>query len=153
MHLFHTVVTLIVSFLFVLICCIVTMTLFEPRMTTNSMTARQNSFGEVVFIINKIVCQFVFSFSPFTSYLPYSIMLFLLSAPLYWSYNITQQPYYDKRTIKFFRIVSTYYFWTNFMLLVANICLFFEIRNGLVIWICGFIFIGITIFFERKSNI
>lgn len=44
-HLFHAVVTLIFSTLFVFIACLVALAIFEPRMTTNRLTARQNSTG------------------------------------------------------------------------------------------------------------
>ena len=151
-HLFHSGITLLFSFFFVFISCIVTLALFEPRMTTNRLTARQNSTGEVVFIINKIICQFIFSFSPFEGSLPYTLMLFVLSGWLYSTYNITQ-PYYNKKASKFFRILSTYYFWTNLMLIISEILRPIGFKDGLVIWTCGIIFIGISIVFERKSNI
>jgi hypothetical protein len=34
-------------------------------MASNKITARQNSTGEVIFIMNKIICQLIFSFTPF----------------------------------------------------------------------------------------
>lgn len=134
------------------ISCIVALALFEPRMTTNRLTARQNSNGEVIFIINKIICQFIFSFSPFEGSLPYCLLLFVLSGWLFHAYNVAQ-PCYNKDATKFFRICSSYYFWTNLMLLASSILSPFGFSDGLVIWICGVIFIGITIIFERKSNI
>ena len=65
-HLFHALVALLFITLFVIISTVVALALFEPRMTTKKLTARQNSNGEVVFIINKIVLQFIFSFNPFS---------------------------------------------------------------------------------------
>ena len=44
-HLFHTSITLIFTTLFVIISSIVALALFEPRMTTKKLTARQNSNG------------------------------------------------------------------------------------------------------------
>jgi hypothetical protein len=44
---------------------VVALALFEPRMTTKKLAARQNSNAEVVFIVNKITLQFLFSFRPF----------------------------------------------------------------------------------------
>lgn len=145
-HLFHTTVTLLFSCAFVFISCIVALALFEPRMTTNQLTARQNSNGEVIFIINKIICQFIFSFSPFVTTLPYCLLLFVLSGWLYYAYNIAQ-PCYDKNASKFFRICSSYYFWTNLMLLASQLLSGFNFQDGLVIWICGMIFIGLIILF------
>jgi hypothetical protein len=39
------------------------------------------------------------------------------------------------------------------MLIVSRILLDFGFQGGLVIWMCGLPFIGISILFERKSNI
>jgi len=39
------------------------------------------------------------------------------------------------------------------MLFVSQILLNFGFQGGLVIWMCGLPFIGISILFERKSNI
>lgn len=44
-HLFHAAVTLLFSSLFVFISSVVALALFEPRMATNKLTARQNSTG------------------------------------------------------------------------------------------------------------
>lgn len=44
-HLFHAAVTLLFSSLFVLISSIVSLALFEPRMSSKKLTARQNSRG------------------------------------------------------------------------------------------------------------
>lgn len=42
-HLFHAVITLLFVSIFVFISSVVALALFEPRMTTNKLTARQNS--------------------------------------------------------------------------------------------------------------
>lgn len=39
------------------------------------------------------------------------------------------------------------------MLLASQLLGSVGFQDGLVIWVCGIIFIGITIVFERKSNI
>lgn len=151
-HLFHSVITLLFTSIFVFISSIVALAMFEPRMSTNKLQARQNSTAQVVFIVNKIVCQFIFNFTPFDNTYIYTIMLFVLSAWLYWAYNI-QDPYYDKNVSKFFRICSSYYFWTNLMLMVSQILQGFDFNGGLVAWLGGLPFIGIIIIFEKKSNI
>lgn len=56
-------------------------------------------------------------------------------------------PFYNKKVSKFFRIVSSYYFWTNFMLLVSQLLSPLGFNGGLVIWISGLPFIGIIIGF------
>lgn len=42
--------------IFVVICAIVAYAFFEPGMTNGNRTARQDSKGEVSFIINKVLC-------------------------------------------------------------------------------------------------
>lgn len=49
--------------------------------------------------------------------------------------------------------MSSYYFWTNFMLLMSQVLKATGFNGGLVIWLSGLPFIGIIIIFERKSNI
>lgn len=115
-------------------------------MASKKLTARQNSTGEVVFIMNKIICQLIFSFNPFRDQWVYSAILFGLSGWLYWTYNMSD-PFYNKKVSKFFRIVSSYYFWTNFMLLVSQLLSPIGFNGGLVIWISGLPFIGIIIGF------
>lgn len=58
-----------------------------------------------------------------------------------------KDPFYNKKASKFFRIVSSYYFWTNTMLLVSQLLGPLGFNGGLVIWISGLPFIGIIIGF------
>jgi hypothetical protein len=46
---------IITSLIYVLICCFVSLTFFENRMTSETITARADSKGEVLFIFNKII--------------------------------------------------------------------------------------------------
>lgn len=64
-HIIHASITLFFTSIFVFISTIVAMTLFEPRMTSQNLSARRSSQGEVIFIANKVICQFFFSFTPF----------------------------------------------------------------------------------------
>lgn len=146
-HLFHTSITLLFVTLFVIISTIVALALFEPRMTTKKLTARQNSNGEVVFIINKIVLQFFFSFSPFNSSAFYVVIIFLLSFWQFWFYTV-KKPYYSKLATKFFKICSTYYFWTAFMLMMGQLLKNYDFNGALLIWIAGLPFFAIIIYFD-----
>jgi hypothetical protein len=151
-HLFHAAITLLFVSIFVFISSIVAMALFEPRMTTNKLTARRNSTAEVVIIMNKIVCQFIFSFTPFDQTWIYCVMLFAFSFWQFWCYTVNE-PYYNKKATKFFKIVSTYYFWTTLMLMISQILKIWDFSGGLIIWLGGLPFLFIIILFERKSDI
>lgn len=102
--------------------------------------------------MNKIICQLVFSFTPFSENWVYALMLFILSGWLYWTYNMND-PFYNKKVSKFFRLMSSYYFWTNFMLLASQVLSLTGFNGGLVIWLSGLPFIGVIIIFDQKSNI
>ena len=62
-------------------------------------------------------------------------------------------PFYNKKVSKFFRLMSSYYFWTNFMLLASQVLSLTGFNGGLVIWLSGLPFIGVIIIFDQKSNI
>ncbi len=102
--------------------------------------------------MNKIVCQFIFSFTPFENTWIYCIMLFSFALWQFWCYSVNE-PYYNKKASKFFKIVSAYYFWTTFMLMISQILSIWGFNGGLVIWLGGLPFLFIIILFERKSNI
>lgn len=106
--------------IFVIISCVIGLALFEPRMTAGKLTARQNSNGEVVFILNKIILLFLFIFIPVGGTLFYVATMLVLSFWQFWCYSI-KKPYYSKTATKFFKICSTYYFWTTFMLFVGQV--------------------------------
>ena len=145
-HLFHATITLLFAAIFVIVSTVVALALFEPRMTTNKLTARQNSNGEVVFIINKIVLQFIFTFSPFSGTSFYVVVMFLLSFWQFWCYAINK-PLYAKNATKFFKICSTYYFWTTLMLLMGQVLGTYGFDGALVIWMSGLPFFAIIIYF------
>lgn len=145
-HLFHATITLLFATIFVVISTVVALALFEPRMTTNKLTARQNSNGEVVFIINKIVLQFIFTFSPFSGTSFYVVVMFLVSFWQFWCYAI-KKPLYAKNATKFFKICSTYYFWTTLMLLMGQVLGTYGFDGALVIWMSGLPFFAIIIYF------
>jgi hypothetical protein len=147
-HLFHTSITLIFTVVFVIISTVVALALFEPRMTSKKLTARQNSNAEVVFIINKIVLQFFFSFSPFQGSAFYVTIVFLLAFWQFWCYTV-RKPYYSTVATKFFQICSTYYFWTAFMLMAGQVLQLYGFDGALIIWISGLPFFAIIIYFDQ----
>ena len=75
-----------------------------------------------------------------------------MSAWLYWIYNI-EDPYYNENIGKFYKIVSTYYLWTNSMLMISLVLYNTEFNGGLIAWILGLPFIGLIMLSEKKSHI
>ena len=79
-------------------------------------------------------------------------MSFLLSLWLFYVYNI-DKPYYDAEVGNFYNIISTYYLWTNFMLLVSKLLEGTSFNGGLIAWVIGLPFILIIMLSTRKSHI
>lgn len=78
--------------------------------------------------------------------------MFLLSFWNFWCYAI-KQPYYSKSASKFYKICSTYYFWTTLMLIVGQILGPYGFDGALVVWVSGLPFFAIIIYYESASDI
>ncbi|EAR82220.2 PAS domain S-box protein (macronuclear) [Tetrahymena thermophila SB210] len=150
--LFHQIISSLFNLIFVIISSIVALTFFEPRMTSKNRTARQDSIGEVVFIITKVACQVLFNFIPEGNDWFLALLTFVLSCALFWAYNF-EEPYYDKEVGTFFNIVTTYYLWTNTMLVISLIFYETSFNGGLIIWILGLPFIILIMLTKRQSKI
>ncbi|KAL4460692.1 hypothetical protein ABPG72_017168 [Tetrahymena utriculariae] len=150
--LFHQIICSLFNLIFVIISSIVALTFFEPRMTSKNRTARQDSIGEVVFIITKVFCQVLFNFIPEGNDWFLALLTFVLSSALYWAYNF-EEPYYDKEVGTFFNIITTYYLWSNAMLVVSLIFYETSFNGGLIIWILGLPFIFLIMKTTRQSKI
>lgn len=105
----------------------------------------------MVFILNKIILLFIFIFNPIDGSFFYVTMLFLLSFWQFWCYSV-KQPYYSKTAGKFFKICSTYYFWTATMLFVGQVLGSYGFDGALVIWMSGLPFFAVIIYFESPSD-
>lgn len=105
-----------------------------------------------MFILNKIVLQFFFSFNPFSGPAFYVVIMFLLSFWQFWCYSV-HQPYYTKTATKFFKMCSAYYFWTTLLLFVGLILGNYSFDGALVIWVSGLPFFAIIIYFESTSDV
>ncbi|EGR33143.1 PAS domain S-box family protein [Ichthyophthirius multifiliis] len=140
------------NLIFMTFSTIVALTYFEPKMTSGNRTARQNSRGEVVFILNKVVCQILFSFLTQGNDWFFVLLLFFLSLGLHSVYNMGD-PYYDEEVGKFYKVVTTYYLWTNFNLLLSQILSGTSFNGGLISWLIGLPFIVLIMITEKKSRI
>ncbi|CAD8062066.1 unnamed protein product [Paramecium sonneborni] len=151
-HIFHAILASLFNLIFTIICSIVAYAFFEPKMKTKNRTSRQDSNGEVVFILNKVICQVLYSFlGPQDSWI-LIIVTFLLSLWLFKVYNI-DDPYYDWEVGLFYNVISTYYLWTNSWLLICKILENTSFKGGLVAWLLGIPFIVSIMASSRKSKI
>lgn len=65
---------------------------------------------------------------------------------LFYFYHFND-PYYNRKVGKLFRIFSAYYFWTVLMLSLSQLftLLQFQFEGAMVIWFCALPFIGFNI--------
>ncbi|EGR30840.1 PAS domain S-box family protein [Ichthyophthirius multifiliis] len=151
-HLFHALISSLFNLIFMFLSTIVALTYFQPKQTSEDRTARQDSKGEVAFILNKVVCQCLFSFIPEGNDWFLVILVFVLSLGLHWVYNM-EDPYYDQEVGLFYKIVSTYYLWTNANLLISQILTNIDFNGGLISWLIGLPFIVLIMITTKKSRI
>ncbi|EGR29894.1 PAS domain S-box family protein [Ichthyophthirius multifiliis] len=151
-HLFHALISSIFNLLFMLLSTIVALTYFQPKQTSEDRTARQDSKGEVAFILNKVLCQILFSFIPQGNDWFLVLLVFSLSLALHWVYNM-EDPYYDQEVGLFYKIVTTYYLWTNTNLLTSQILQGMQFNGGLISWLIGLPFIVMIMLTTKKSRI
>lgn len=151
-HLLHSLLACVFNFIFIIICAIVAYAFFEPRMNSGDRTAREDSTGEVAFIINKVACQVMFSFLGSGDSWILIIVTFVLSLWLWKVYNI-DDPYYDNEVGNFYNIITTYYLWTNFCLLISKLLEQTDFNGGLIMWIIGLPFLVMIMLSTKKSRI
>lgn len=82
----------------------------------------------------------MFSFVPDGNDWIIVLTCFFLSIQLFWVYNLGD-PYYDAEVGLFYKIVTTYYLWTNLMLFISQLFSSTSFNGGLIAWIIGLPFI------------
>lgn len=106
----------------------------------------------MAFIINKVTCQVLFSFLGADESWILIIVTFALSLWLFTVYNF-DDPYYNYEVGMFYNVITTYYLWTNFMLLISKALEGTSFNGGLIAWILGLPFIVAIMLSTKKSRI
>jgi len=148
-HIIHATVAIIVTVLFAIVGFVVVLACFEVRMLTEDLTARQHSRGDVFFTVNKIILQLSFAF--FTDQWMLVIALVVPAIVLWYTYNIGE-PYYNKHCTVFFRVMTTYYLWTNVMVGISKLLENSTFTGGLITWLIGLPFIGAIMLTSSRSK-
>jgi len=148
-HIIHATVAIIITVLFAVVGFVVVLACFEVRMLTGDQTARQHSRGDVFFTVNKIILQLSFAF--FTDQWILVIALVLPSIVLWYTYNIGE-PYYNKNCTAYYRVITTYYLWTNAMVGISKLLENSSFNGGLITWAIGLPFIGAIMLTSSKSR-
>ena len=120
------------------ISVVVALNFFESRVSSTNPLARSNSRGEVTFIMNKIVLQLAFTFFTWDWAL---VLIVFAGAIILAYYNIIDDPYYNRFTGGFYKVLSLVYLWSALVITILKIIESFSFSGGLIIWILGFPFL------------
>lgn len=148
-HLFHSIISILFTAIFVTISIVVALNYFETRMNSPTIVARSNSRAEVCFIINKIVLQIWVMI--FDDQWILVVTFFAGSAALLY-YYVYDDAYYNKMVAQFYKILSSIYFWSCFMLIVLKVLESQQYKGGPVIWAFGIPFVALlALGFSRNT--
>lgn len=70
-----------------------------------------------------------------------------------WKVYTLDNPYFDSEVGLFYKICTTYYLWTNFLLLISKIVENTDFNGGLIAWLIGLPFIIFIMMTTKKSKI
>ena len=148
-HLIHTVFAIVFNLAFVFISLIVTLNLYESRISSENKQARSNSRADVSFIVNKIVLQICFGFIDNVSFL---IFITFFGGVVMAYYYIYDDPFYNKVVGNLFKVLNGFYLWSCFCLVILNFLKAYNFDAGIILWISPLPFIlFISITFTKRS--
>ena len=148
-HIFHTAVSVLFNIIFMTISLIVVLNYFESRISSKSRLARANSKAEFWFVINKITLQIIFAF--FSSDWLLSLTIFIGGLYLAY-YYVYDDPFYNSFIAKFYKILSSLYFWSCCVILILKLLSMTSFEGGFILWIAGIPFVVlISVSFDKNS--
>lgn len=130
-HIIHATFSMVVSFIFIIISLIVSLTYFESKNSSHDTSARVNSRADVFIVFMKIVCIYIFAFIPYEEYhwLVIAVLL-ILSFTAFFNYR-NSWPYYNDKMTKFLCVLTGIFAWGNVCLLIAKILEYTEFSGAL----------------------
>jgi hypothetical protein len=146
-HIIHATFSFVVSFIFIIISLIVSLTYFESKSASHDISARVNSRADVVIIIMKIILIYMFAFLANKDYHWFIIVVLLIvSFTSYFNYR-NSWPYYNDKMNKFFCVITGVFVWANVVLFIAKILEDTEFSGALQLYFLGLpLVIGLIIF-------
>ena len=121
MHIIHATFSIVVSFVFIIICLIVSLTYFDTQSGSHDISARVNSRADVFVVLLKIILTYMYVFVGQDRYQWILIaMLLILSFTAYTNFR-NHWPYYNDKMNRFFCVLTGIFFWSNVVLFIAKV--------------------------------
>lgn len=153
MHIIHSTISIVVSFLFMIICLIVALTYFDASSSSKEYSARVNARADLYVVCMKIAGTYIFLLigAPEYQWLLIFILL-VLSYQAFANFRYSL-PYYRDRMNKFFSTTTGIFLWINFCLLVAKILENTEFSGALQLMFLGIpLIIGVIVFGKDERS-
>ena len=148
-HLIHTIFSIVFNISFVFISLIVTLNLYESRISSDNKQARSNSRADVSFIVNKIVLQVCFGFIDNENFLIFITFFGGLVMAYYFIYD---DPFYNKVVGNLFKVLTGLYLWSCISLVILKLLKSYGFHAGIILWLSPMPFIlFISISFSKRS--
>jgi hypothetical protein len=152
-HIIHASFSIVVSFIFIVIAIIVSLTYFESKGASHDISARVNSRADVFIILMKITLIYLFAFLARKEYHWFIIAaLLIVSFTAYFNFR-NNWPYYSDRMNKFFCVLTGTFLWANVALFIAKILEQTRFSGALQLYFLGLPLIIGLIIFDRDERV
>lgn len=151
-HLIHASFAIVISFFFITICLLVSLTFFESRTTTNDPMAKVNSRADVFLILIKISIMYLFLVlnQENQHWFVITIML-ILSLVAYFNYR-NNWPFHLNFMNRYLQILTGIFLWSNICLAFAKLTSETKFDGSLQIYFMGLPLIILISLFEKDTR-
>ena len=149
----HCSFAIVVSFVFVIICLVAAIALFETKESPNDVCAKVTSRPDFTVLIVKIVIlyQYGFFYQPENHWF-LIISTFLMSLIMYKGFR-DNWPYYSDFMNRLMSLVTGLFLWGNFVLIVVKLLEKSEFDGGIQIYFLGLPLVGLMIVYGKDERI
>ena len=121
MHIIHATFSFVVSFIFMIICIIVSLTYFDSQSASHDITSRVNSRADVFLISLKIILTYMWVFLGTPPYHWLLIVVLLILSFTAYSNFRNDWPYFNDKMNKFFCVLTGIFLWANFCVFISKV--------------------------------
>jgi hypothetical protein len=149
----HSSFSVVVSFVFVIICLIAAIALYESKESPNDISAKVTSRADFGVLIVKIVILYQYSF-----FYQQENHWFVISTTFIMSFIIYKGfrdnwPYYSDYMNKLMSLVTGIFVWGNFVLIIVKLLEHTEFDGGLQIYFLGLPLVSLMICYSKDERV
>eukprot|EP01022_Parablepharisma_sp_SALTPOND_P033551 TRINITY_DN88_c0_g1_i1.p1 TRINITY_DN88_c0_g1~~TRINITY_DN88_c0_g1_i1.p1 ORF type:complete len:1755 (-),score=211.95 TRINITY_DN88_c0_g1_i1:16687-21951(-) len=146
MHILHGTVALIVTGIFVVICCIVGLTFFESKNEPTDPSARVNARAEAWQNVYKIVCILLTTFFIQDEYRWMLTVVITAGAYMIFRKSFDEQPFYNETMNHVVDVVNGIFLWSCVVLCLVMLLEDTEFSGGVQLFFLGSPVVGFIIY-------